>query len=205
MSNIVGTLRTPIGGLEGPTLIRAGLMGLMSLLVAGGLWTIAIVLTGNFGEDEAKVVGTFAALVLFSVTALPSILHLEAGRYREFSGLGILASLAFFAMAVVLIWSEPEGDGFFKPLATLGVTAFLAGHASLMLSAMARGRLISAVLIATVLVTTAVAAVSITAIWTEDISGTLLRALGTLVVLDILGTIAVPVLSTIRRTAAMAP
>ena len=176
-------------------------MALMSLLVAGALAAIVVVLRGQFGESETNILWTFAALVIFSVTALPSLLYLEAGRYRDVSSLGVLVSLAFFAMAVALIWSDPEGDEFVKPLASLGITALLAGHASLMLLATARGRLISTVLIATVLATTAVAALSITAIWTENISGTLLRALGTLVILDILGTITVPVLSTIRRPA----
>ena len=174
-------------------------MGLVAFLVAGGLVTIAIVLRGAFGETEGRILATVAALAIFSAIALPSVLHLERGRYPLLAALGVLGALASFAMVVDLAWGESMVSGFPGPAATLVLAAFSAGHVSLMLCATARKGLVYTVLKGSIAAIVAVAAILTLVIWTEDASSAMLRTLWTLIVLDVLGTISVPILSAIVR------
>ena len=179
--------------------IRLGLMGLIACLIAGGLVAIAIVLRGHFSETEGRILATVAALAIFSGIALPSLIHLERGRYALLAGLGGLGALASFAAVMHLAWGEAMVGGFPRPAATFALAAFSAGHVSLMLFATSRRGLVYTVLKGSISVIVAVAVILTVVIWTEDVSNAMLRALWTLIVLDVLGTISVPILSAIVR------
>ena len=102
-------------------------------------------------------------------------------------------------MVVYLVLSGPVLFGLPKPAATLFVLAFLSGHVSLMLLATTRRGLGYFVLNGTVLAILALGALWIAVIWGENDPETLLRALAAIVVLDVLGSISVPVLSLISK------
>ena len=92
MSNVAvsgtGTTGSHSISLERPPFVRFALVALMALLVAGALVAMVIVLRGEFSDPEGKVLAIVAGTFVFSGVALPSVLHLENGRYRLLSGLG---------------------------------------------------------------------------------------------------------------------
>ena len=177
---------------------------LLAFLVMGALIGVATVLQGElFGETQAKVLGTTAALAAFSVMALPSALHFEQGRYRPLSGPAVLASAVSFMLLLVFIWSlnADAGETFYKTLGTFIVVALSANHVSLMLLATARQGIVWGCLKATVVAIAALAVLVTVAFWTENGSGAMGRILGTLLILDVLASIAVPVLARINPSA----
>ena len=89
--------------LRRPTRVALGTLGLS--LVGSAMIGITIILVGDFEETEMKVLATTATLSGFSILSLPSLFHLERARYTYLTWVGISASLALFAMVLLVIWS----------------------------------------------------------------------------------------------------
>ena len=180
---------------------RLALATLVISLVGSALIGITIILVGDFDETEMRVLATAGSLAVFSILSLPSLFHLERARYTYLTWVGISASLALFAMVLLVIWSGNVlgGEAFPKTLASVGVVAFAANHTSLMLIATPTKIFISLCQWATTLIIAIVGVLILIAIWTEQIPETMMRLLGALGVLDALGTITVPILIKISR------
>jgi len=100
-----------------------------------------------------------------------------------------------------MIWNGNivGGEVFGKILASLGVTAIGTNHALLLLIPTPTKILISLFQRATTLIIAIVCMLILGVIWTEEMPETMLRLLGVLGVLDVLGTITVPILVRISR------
>ncbi len=70
------------------TPMRTALAVVMGSLVVSALIGIAIILAGSFGETQGRLLATTGALAASSLMALPSLLHLERGRYSHLAGVG---------------------------------------------------------------------------------------------------------------------
>ena len=68
--------------------MRMALTVVMGSLVVSALIGIVIILTGSFGETQGRLLATTGALAASSLMALPSLLHLERGRYPRVAGVG---------------------------------------------------------------------------------------------------------------------
>jgi len=84
-----------------------GVIGSLSLAALLGIWAF---LFGNFGQAEAKILGTTLTAAMFSLTSLGAAVVLERARWRiamvttfVLSGLGLLVYLP-------VIWFEPIWD-----------------------------------------------------------------------------------------------
>jgi hypothetical protein len=161
---------------------------------------ITFIVSGSFGETQARLLATTAALAAFSLMALPSLLHLERGRIMHLARFAVVATVAAFMLTISTLWemfsSEPS-EG--KIWATLVIVAFASNHISLLFLATPRNRLMRACLNATTVVLTALAALLVMAMWAGVDSEPVLRTAGVLAILDVLGTIAVPILARIYR------
>ena len=181
---------------------RMALAILIASLFVSALIGITIILIGRFDETEMRILATAGTLAGFSVLSLPSLFHLERGRYHYISLLGLLASFTFFALVLFVIWDVGtfSGEVFGKILATAGVIAFSINHVLLMLIATPIKVLVLVCQRATTLAITAVTVLILIVIWTGDIPDGMARIFGTLGVLDALGTIAVPLLVRMSRS-----
>lgn len=185
--------------------LRPTLIALMGTLVASAITAIVIVSRGEFNDTDGRVLGTAAALAGFIVLTLPSLFHWERGRYRPLAAAAIAASLVSFTLLVTLIWQSDvfEDTSVAKTLGTIGIVAFAANHISLILLARPRGVLpVAASMAVTTALVIAVAAMLVTAIWGEVGSQAFWRIAAILIILDVLGTITVPLLA---RTLAPRP
>jgi len=180
---------------------RLALAALAFSLAGSALIGITIILVGDFDETEMRVLATAGTLAGFSILSLPSLFHLERARYTYLTWVGISASLALFAMVLLVIWSGSVigGEAFLKTLASVGVVAFATNHILLMLIATPTKIFISLCQWATTLIITTVGVIILIAIWTEEMPETMMRLFGALGVLDALGTITVPILVRMSR------
>lgn len=184
---------------------------IVSLAIAAALGIVAL-LAEEFGQTQSQVLLTTLAVAAFSITAL---CHLAIiGRTVRWVGyLGIAASTAALVPALVLIWADgmqPDAQGeWFKALGTLAVLAASLAQANLLLLLAARRQRAVRLGLALTLLFVAVVAVMIwLPILTEgDIPGDnqdYWRALGVIAILDVLGTIVLPILGLVLRHGAAA-
>ena len=181
--------------------IRTVLIGLMASLVVNALIGIGLIVRGEFGQTEGRVLATSLSLAVFTVMGIPGAMQWERhGRV----GLGwfcVLGAALSFCLVVVAIWRDGffGNEGIVKATVTIVVLAFWGNHTALLLFATSRQAVLRLTMALTFGVMAVVAGISILAVWTEDISDLVGRILAALIVLDVLGSLAVPVLSRLHR------
>jgi hypothetical protein len=182
-----------------PTRLALAILSLS--LAASALIGIAIILFGDFDETELRVLATASSLAGFSILSLPSLFHLERDRYKYLAWPGILSSLTLFTTILFLIWGGNivGGEAFWKTLASVGIISVSTNHALLLLIPASTKILISICQRATILIIACVCALMLSGIWTEEMPETMMRLLGALGVMDVLGTVTVPILVRISR------
>ena len=183
-----------------PTRLALGTLAFS--FVGSALIGITIILLGDFGETELRVLATAGSLAGFSILSLPSLFHLERTRYTYLTCLGIPSSLALFAMVLFVLWSGNilKSEAFWKTLASVGAIAFATNHALLLLIPTPVKILISLCQWSTILIISIVCVLILGAIWTEEMPETMMRIFGALGVLDALGTVSVPILVKMSRS-----
>ena len=183
---------------------RVALIALLAALAMNALIGIIIVLKGDFGDTEGKLLGTTFGLALFTVLAIPSTVQLGRGRFYALSGFGISVSVIAFILAGSAIWSDGAFEDVFltKLMVTFGVMAFASNHAALLLLASATPKVIKVTLFATITMLVVIAVALITSVWLEDLPKEIARPLTVFAILDVLGSMAVPMLSKLNRLSA---
>ncbi len=171
---------------------------------------IIALLSGDFGETQGRIVLTTLLLGATSITAL---CHLAiADRAMRMVGfVGLAASTVTLATGLVLIWRDWDSLGFeewLKVFATAGVIAVSFAHANLLLLLAGRRRAVIRIgLMVTLVMIAIVAIMIILPIVSEgDIPGFeneewYWRLFGVVGILDVLGTVVVPVLAIFVRDA----
>lgn len=166
---------------------------------------IVTVLTGDFGETQAKVLGTTSLLAGLSITALCH-LAIVGRNIRPVGFFGLAASVVAFAAGVILIWeilgtSVDVQNMVLKAFALAGVLAVFLAQANLLLLLSARKRRpIRVILIITLIAVAAVYILLAALILTDgDIAARFIddlyvRTLAVSAILDALGTVVLPVL-----------
>lgn len=187
------------------TLARWLIGAAIAALCFTALVAIGIFLFGEFGETEARLLLTAGAVATYSLTGLVAAGALE--RHDAWVGqAGLATSGVGFLLAMMVIWSDWEGDDG-EGLARLAATAFIAAgavtHGTLLLPRPADSPSLRAIIGLTLTTVTVVALMLIGLVYSEDDPGEgYFRALGVVAVLMVLGTILVPILRRTTRTAA---
>ena len=117
----------------------------------------------------------------------------ERGRLGVVPPAGVALGIVGFALLVVGIWTEPEGDPFQRAIGTPLALAVAATHASLV-SPFGLARRFRAAFAAAYGLNALLTAVVVYAIWAEPDEGGFWRFTGTVAILVAAATIAIPVL-----------
>jgi hypothetical protein len=183
---------------------KGAIYGIIVSFSLAAIVGIIALLSGDFGETQGRIVLTTLLLGATSITAL---CHLAiADRAMRMVGfVGLAASTIALVSGLVLIWRDWDAPGFdqwFKAFLTAGVIAVSFAHANLLLLLAGRRRMVIRVgLMATLAMIAAVAIMIILPIVSEgQIPGagneeTYWRFFGVVGILDVLGTVVVPVLA----------
>lgn len=189
---------------------KGAIYGIIVSFSLAAIVGIIALLSGDFGETQGRIVLTTLLLGATSITAL---CHLAiADRAMRIVGfVGLAASTVTLVAGLVLIWRDWNSPGFdewLKVFATAGVIAVSFAHANLLLLLAGRRRaVIRYGLMLTLVMIATVAIMIILPIVSEgDIPGLeneewYWRLFGVVGILDVLGTVVVPVLAIFVRDA----
>ncbi len=178
------------------TLHRGALQVVLVSVAASALMGSYAVLSEDFGDAEARLL--FSTLSVFgtSMIVLACGVAWERGRLGVVPPLGIALGVVGLVLLLVVIWAEPDtdNDALGRGLLTEMTLALAATHASLV-GIFGVGRRYASAPIAAYALNALLTATSILWIWWEpDWGDAFGRWYGTLVVLLIATTIAIPVL-----------
>ena len=173
---------------------------LASLVISAAIGSI-IVLKGDFGDTEGRLLGTTLSLAIFTVLAIPSTVQLGRGNFSMLSSFGMGSSVVAFSLIVAAIWSDGTFESILltKLMVTFGVIAFASNHTALLLLVSRATTLIWITLISTIIVLVVIAAMLTISVWVENMPNELARFLTALAILDVLGSLGVPLLSKLKR------
>lgn len=189
---------------------KGAIYGIIVSFSLAAIVGIIALLSGDFGETQGRIVLTTLLLGATSITAL---CHLAiADRAMRIVGfVGLAASSVTLITGLVLVWRDWDSPGledWLKPFATAGILAVSFAHANLLLLLAGRRRLVIRIgLMVTLVMITAVAIMIILPILSEgDIPGVAneewyWRLFGVFGILDVLGTVVVPVLGIFMKDA----
>jgi hypothetical protein len=186
------------GGLR-PTLVR----GLLTCLSLTALLGIYAVLTASFDETGARVLTSTLLTGLYCLLCLADVSVLDT-RYRAVGLVGLSAATTALAQGLVLVWSigdDLPDDTLWlvaRSFLLTGVVAVAVAHVALLLRLdLPAGGAPARLRTATLVVVGAVAALLAAAVVQPDLGagGGYWRLLGTLGILDVLGTACLPVVA----------
>ena len=186
---------TVTGGLH--TFRRVAIIVIIVSLSITALIGIATLITGSYGELQGKIMLTTLIIGATSVVALCDLAVL--GRHVRVVGIaGLLAAAVALVTALILTWGTDSSEAVVKTFALAAIAAASIAHASLLLLLSERRRTvvrsglwITVALIALLLVLLCIAILSNGQAWGDAYA----KLVGTVAILDVLGTIVVPVVS----------
>ena len=179
---------------------RVFVTSLISSLSLSALVAIFVFLFGSFGETEVRLLITTLTIGGYSLTGLCSSVLYDKGKYTIFSLLGILVAVIGFLVTVGAIWEIVDLGNVWKGVFVFMTLSFSIAHSSLLLLAKSEKVLVNSLLFATIVSIAVVAGMLINLIVGEfsDINEFYYRLLGVFAVLDVLGTIVVPILRRVK-------
>jgi hypothetical protein len=183
------------------------LLAVAGLLSVSGVIAIGILLFGDFGETEGRVLATTGLLAAYGLLALPAAMLVDRGCLPALVVVVLALAVTGASLAVSAIWTGGPSDAHGKAVGT--VTAFLLASvqfSALVLRRPGRDR----TLIRWLFGMSSVLAVGIAAmfslmLWAEFDSERYGRVLGALVVLDLVAVALQPTLSRARPTSTAIP
>jgi MFS family permease len=172
-----------------------------SLCVTAGL-AIAILLFSEFGETQARILGTTALIGLYGLLALPAGILIDQHRLHRLAA-GVLALCAIgFAVALAALWTSDPPAALDNAVWTTGLFA----AASTQTAALAARRtardpaVVKRLFIASTALAVTIAAMLAGAMWAELEDETYFRFLGAIAVADVLAVALQPILYRLRGT-----
>jgi hypothetical protein len=199
--------RTEGTALPSPGSPRRGKQALVLAVVVSlcttAVLAVGILLFGNFGELEGRILITTALLAAYGLLALPAGFLFDQARHARLAATVVVLTTAGFASAIAAVWWTNE------PPAALGklnatMTAFAV--ASAQIAALAARRRVSdppavrRLFASSVLLVLALATMVAVAAWAEIGAEGYFRILGSIAVLDVLAVVLQPIL-TLSRSA----
>tara|TARA_B100002003_G_C14122365_1_gene539886 strand:- start:834 stop:1406 length:573 start_codon:yes stop_codon:yes gene_type:complete len=175
---------------------RIAFAGIVCSLVISAIVGIFVILVGNFDETEIKILFTSGSLAGLSILSMPSLYHLERKQYRIVARVGVMTAIAGFLAIQLVIWSEGDfgGEFFWKAVATDGILAFSMNHMLFLLMMRLEQPLSVMSRWVTILAISTVAIFMMYVIWANEVPEQAIRIFASVVVLDALGTIALPIM-----------
>ena len=112
---------------------RIFLIGLIASVAASALLGIGVILLGNFGEIEIRVLMTTFTITVTSICGLACGALVETGRGRHLSIAGISLSILAALMCFLIIWDLlDDSELFVKSFVSATLLAISCSHLSLL-------------------------------------------------------------------------
>lgn len=173
---------------------------LVIALSISALIGIFIFLVGDFGETEIRLLLTTLTIGGYSFTGLCSATIQNRNDVKYFSIIGMVISVIGFLLTIGAIWEFVDFDDIWKAMIIFIILSVAIAHVSLLLQIRLKTDNIKYLLIGTVVCISLVALMLIKSTLTEfDESELYFRLLGVFSILDVLGTIATPILNRITE------
>lgn len=171
------------------------------VLVATAALAIAVLLFGDFGETEGKVLATTGLLAVFGLVALPAAVLFDQGRLAALAVANVVVAAAALVLSIVGIWAEPASDAFGRTLGSAWIVAVALTQTAALASQRRWTAATRRLFAASVVLASVAAAFALGLVWTDS-AGWPARILGAVVVADALAVALQPLLA---RSAAPAP
>ncbi|MGD9630891.1 MAG: hypothetical protein AB7V18_16760 [Pyrinomonadaceae bacterium] len=165
---------------------RLFLVTLVLSVVVSAAIGIVVILIGNFGEFETKVLLTTLTITVTSILGLACGAYLETGRGRMLPSAGIVLAIVSAVMWIILIWQmRIENDTYIKSLMSATLFAASCSHISLLSLARLERKFIWSRYVAHIAIW-ALTAFLLYFIWTngnidEDLMGRVIGVLGIII------------------------
>jgi MFS family permease len=175
---------------------RRLLIAALASLSATAALAIGILLFGEFGDTQLRVLATTFSISLYSLLTLPGALLYERRDARPLALATIAAAALAFALALALIWGGDDNETLWRLAGTVSAAGLGLAQVAAMTSRR-RGNdapAVRRVFVAATAVITVVVAMAVLAIWTEPDDEWYFRALAALGVLDVFLVILQPLL-----------
>lgn len=173
----------------------------LAALAGMGIWVLVF---GNYGEMEGRILATTALTGLFSLLCL-AFLTQAGKKYQWFALAGVVNSVAALICGLILVWfNYNDFDHFvsvWRWFFVFGVLGVSMAHQSLLLLLVDKPKL-KVVLVFTLSVIALVAGMFIYSLFVVSpmyLPENYWRIVGALVILDVLGTVATPILAKLNR------
>ncbi len=115
---------------------RIFLYSLIASVVLSAVIGIGVVLFGDFGQTEIRVLMTTLTVTMTSILGLACGAYFETGRGRVLPLAGIIFSLAAAVMSFLIIWDVlDDSETFIKSFVSVTLLAAASSHLSLLLLA----------------------------------------------------------------------
>jgi hypothetical protein len=180
---------------------------LAAALVAGAAALIAFA-RGELTDTDTKVILTSLLFGLAStMAAAGAAAHDRSGAARALGALTVIATGAAFGLVLVGLWADVDGDGFWRPVACIGVVALEGAHASYVVARAREDDPASARTAGLVAVTAAglsglLALLPISGVGDDDLGAGYVKLIGAVLVVQTTATV---VASLVRRIGGAAP
>ena len=187
---------------------KSFLFALIISLSVSALVAIYIFLSGNFEDAEIRILLTTLAIGGYSLMGLCSSALYEKKKYIIFTNFGIIVSIVGFLITVCSIWElwdylnlmPSYTDSIWQLVISLIILSISVSHASLLLIGTQEKKILKIILYATLLFITVVASMLINTVYNDVyLNDFYYRLLGVFAVLDVLGTIILPILRKITK------
>lgn len=173
---------------------------LVIALTISALIGIVIFIVGEFGETETRLLLTTLTIGGYSLTGLCCATNQNRNDLKYFSIIGMLVSVIGFLITIGAIWELIDFDDTFKAMIIFIILSVAVAHISLLLLIRPKSDNIKYSLIATIVFISLVALMLIKSTINEfNDSEFYFRLLGVFSILDVLGTIATPILNRITE------
>jgi hypothetical protein len=175
------------------------LLAVAALLTVAAALAIGILLFGDFGSTEGRILATTALLAGYGLVCLPAAM-LRDRRQAPFLGAGVAAlALAAAALSIVAVW-DGDGETMGKSIGSLNawLVAFVQPAALSLRSRDRDPRAVQRLFVASCALVVVLAIMFTTLLWADIDSESYGRAFGALVVLNVLLVALQPILARAR-------
>jgi hypothetical protein len=175
------------GGASPPTGRRVVLLAVAALLTVAAALAIGILLFGDFGSTEGRILATTALLAGYGLVCLPAAMLRDRGQAAVLAAGVVVFALAAAALAIAAVWSL-EGDTVGKAIGSLNawLVAFVQPAALSLRSRERDPRVARRLFLASCVLVVVLAIMFTTLLWADIDSERYGRVFGALVVLDVL-------------------
>lgn len=179
---------------------RLVLLVVAGLLTAAASLAIGILLFGDFGSTEGRILATTALLAGYGLVALPAAILRDQGRLAAIVAAVIVLALAGASLTIAAVWTGEPPEALGQAIGTVNAWLFAAVQpASLALRRRERDpRLVRWLFAASSALVVLLAAMFTALLWAEIDSAGYGRAFGALLVLNVLLVALQPILARVR-------